>query len=349
MNVRRWLRISTVVTAVATLVALTQEPFVEPYVERPLAEARFALERALKGRLTPDWVGTELDAAVAREDIDRTELLFSLIARERIPVAESHLARAKQYVEREKGVLAIAGRCAACMVDPEECRTPSVFLYCNVPIEITVIGDAKALLKAGADAAAGNPVDRIDVALATVGVAATALTPLTGGTSYSVKVGATALRVARKMGKLGRGIGRILARAADIPFRWKNIPDFVRTRNPDLLTDTRRLRGIVDLSEHIGAVAKHAGPANAIFLLKHVDKGGDAADLARVSKVAGKRTREAVELLGLSKAARAVRRLSHLLMTALGLILALVGQVIALASPMALRALRRLVVPAPKL
>ena len=99
-------------------------------------------------------------------------------------------------------------------------------------------------------------------------------------------------------------------------------------------------------SYHIGTVAKRAGPVEAVFLLKHVERGTDAAELARVSKVAGKRTREAVELLGLAKAARAVRRLSNLLMTAIGLILALVGQLVVLASPMALRALRRLLVPA---
>ena len=102
------LQVCTVVTAVATVVALTQEPFVEPYVEKTLAEARLALDRALKGRLTPDWVGAELDAAVDREDLDRTELLLALVARKRIPVADSHVARARKYVEREKGILAIS-------------------------------------------------------------------------------------------------------------------------------------------------------------------------------------------------------------------------------------------------
>ena len=143
------------------------------------------------------------------------------------------------------------------------------------------------------------------------------------------------------MTKLGREIGRVLNKAAGIPFRWRKIDDFVQTRNLNLLTDTRRLRGIAELSEHIGTVAKRAGPVEAIFLLKHVERSTDAADLARVSKVAGKRTREAVELLGLAKAARAVRRLSNLLMTTIGLVLALVGQLVLLASPMALRALSR--------
>ena len=342
MKLQRWLRIGTVVTAVSTLAVLTQKPFVEPYVDKTVANAQLALERAIKRRLTPDWVGAELEAAVNSDDLARTELLLALAARNRIPVADSHISRAKKYVDREKGIVATLARCATCAADPGECKTPSVFLFCNVPVEFTVIGDAKTLAKAGSDAAAGNTVDRIDVALATVGIAAAALTPLTGGTSYTVKAGATTLRVARKMGKLGRGVGRVLNKAADIPFRWRKIDDFVRTGNLELLTDTRLLRGIAELSEHIGTVAKRAGPVETVFLLKHVERGTDAAELARVSKVAGKRTREAVELLGLAKAARAVRRLSNLLMAAIGLILAIVGQLFVLAFPMALRASSRL-------
>ena len=342
MKLRRLLRLSTVVTAVSTLAVLTQKPFVEPYVDKTVAKAQLALEQAMKRRLTPEWIGAELDAAVDGDDLARTELLLTVTVRSRIPVADSHITRAKKYVDREKGIVATLARCATCAADPAECKTPSVFLFCNVPVEFTVIGDAKTLVKAGSDAAAGNTVDRIDVALATVGIAATALTPLTGGTSYTVKAGATTLRVARKMGKLGRGIGRVLNKAADIRFQWRKIDDFVKTGNLDLLTDTRRLRGIAELSQHVGTVAKRAGPVEAVFLLKHVERGTDAAKLARVSKVAGKRTREAVELLGLAKAARAVSRMSDLLMTTIGLILALVSQLVALTSPLALRALSRL-------
>ena len=279
MNVRTGLRVGTIVTAVTTVAVLTQKPFAEPYVDKTVTNAQLALERAMKRRLTPDWVGDELDAAVDGDDLARTELLLALTALDRIPVADSHLARARNYVDREKGIVATLERCAACAADPAECKTPSVFLFCNVPVEFTVIGDAKTLVKAGSDAAAGNTVDRIDVALATVGLAATALTPLTGGTSYTVKAGATTLRVARKMTKLGRGIGRVLDKAADIPFRWRKIDDFVQAGNLNLLTDTRRLRGIAELSGHIGTVAKRAGPVEAVFLLKHVERGTDAADL----------------------------------------------------------------------
>lgn len=342
------MRVSTVVTAVATLTVLPQKPFVKPYVDKAAEKAHLALDQAINRRLTPEWVGAELDAAVTAKDLARTELLIALVDRKQIPVSAAPVDMARSYLEREKGLLARLKRCAACAADPAQCRTPSAFLYCSVPIEFTVIGDAKTLVKAGADAVAGNPIDRIDVALTSIGIAGTVLTPVTGGTSYSLKAGAAALRVARNMGELGTGVGRVLEEAAEIPFRWNWIGEFIRTRNLNLLTDTRRLRGVLDLARHIQTVADHAGPANAIFLLKHLEKGTDAADLARVSTVAGKRTREAVELLGLAKAVRAVRRLSDLFLTAIGLVLALTGQLIVLALPTALRASRRLFSVTPR-
>ena len=113
-----------------------------------------------------------------------------------------------------------------------------------------------------------------------------------------------------------------------------------------LLTDPHGLRGLAELSEHVGTVADHASPVDAVLLLRHVEEGSDAARLARVSKVAGPQTRKAVELIGLPRAARAVSRISDLLMITIGLIVALVGQLIAFASPIAVRAFRRLFVPA---
>ena len=345
MSIRRWLRASTVVTAIATLAVLSQKPFVEPYVDRNLAKARLALDRAIERQLTPEWVEAELDATVDANDLARTELLLGLVAERRIPVAASPVAKARSYVERERGILATLKRCAACAADPAQCTTASVLLYCNLPIEITVVGDVRALIEAGVDAAAGNPVDRIDVALASVGIAGTVLTPVTGGTSFSLKAGATALRIGRKIDEVGQGLGRVLEDVADIEFRWNKIDEFIQTGNLNLLmTDTRPLRGVLELSSHIETVANNAGKVHTVFLLKHVKTGKDAADLARVSKVAKKGTREAVELLGLSKAARAVKRLSGLFVTTVGLIVAFIGQLIALASPVFVRVFRRIFV-----
>lgn len=339
------LRIGTALTAAGSLLVLVQHPFAQPWVERTVAEARLALDRALGKRLTPEWVANELAAAVDSEDLDRTQILLELAATRRIPVPEDGIAKAKEFVDQEHGALAKMQRCAACIADPAECRTPSMLLFCNVSIELTPVGDVKALTEAGVDLAAGNPVDRIDVALATAGIGATALSPITGGTSLTIKAGATILRVARKMEVLGEGIVRVLADAANA-FRWDKLDAFIRTGKLDEVIDARRFQILGRIADDLGTVGRHAGKVNALFLLRHVETAKDAAALARVSRIAGKKTRATVEILGLRKAAKALLRLADLVWWTIGLLALLAAQVIALLSPLCTRLLRRVIGPA---
>ena len=170
VKARRWswriLQIATVLTLVVNVIAFSQGPFVEPWVVRTKAEALVALDRAIVGQLTPEWVGAELDAAVDDEDLARTELLLELVEREEVPVLGLQVDKARSYVDREAGLVARLVMYSSCFADPVDCKTPSVFLVCNLPIELTVIGDARVLAEAGADAVAGDSVDRIGVALA---------------------------------------------------------------------------------------------------------------------------------------------------------------------------------------
>ena len=244
-------------------------------------------------------------------------------------------------MNRETGSAAWARQCFACLANAAECRTPSVFLVCNLPVEMTPAGDVRTLIEASAD----KSEDRINVTLAAVGLGATALAPLTGGSSYMIKIGATAFKVARKMGRLSKGLDRIVAKAATTPIGWNKIVEFMKTRKLSAITDVPHLEEIGDIAGKIGTVSKHANKSDAIFLLKHVNSRKDAADLASISKVAGKRTRGTVEVLGLAKAGAAIKRLSNLFMLAVGLVVALAGQLMALASPVCMHLLRRIVDP----
>ncbi len=352
MKIRRWiwrgLQISAVVTAIANVAVFFQHPFAKPYVARMKAEAELALDQAIRAQMTPAWVAAELDRAVENEDLDRTELLLELVEHHRIPVAEAHTVRAEGFVDEETGIVAMARQCSACLADAAECRSMTVYMACNIPIEMTPAGDVRTLVQAGSNVATGEEVNRIDVTLAVVGLGAAALTPATGGSSYMIKVGATVLKVARKMGRLGRGLGRILGKATRMPIRWSKMDEFVQTRKLSAIVDVRPLKEIGNIAKNLGTISKYANTSDAIFLVKHVNSGKDAAEIARISRVAGKRTRGAVEVLGLKKAGAAIKRLSNLFMLAVGLIIALAGQLAALSTPICLRLLRRIVDPGRK-
>lgn len=347
MMLLRWiwraLPFTTIVAAVGSLVLLMQNPFTEPYVLRTKAEAELALDSALRKQMTPGWVASELDLAVEHKNLDRVEILLELIGHHQIEVDKTHKSRAREFVDREKGIIRKGIQCSACIVDVQECKTPTVFLFCNMPVEVTLIGDVRTLAEAGSDVAMGNPVDQVDVSLAVIGIGASALSLLTGGSSYTIKVGATVIRVARKMGILGQGLGQILTEAARTPIRWDKIDEFVVTKNLGVITDPRPFKEIGEIARNLGTISEHANKSDAIFLLKHINNQKDAVALARISEVAGKRTRGTVEVLGMVKTVAVIKRLSNITLMTIGFIVAFVGQLLTLVSPLCLGLLRRIV------
>lgn len=66
-------------------------------------------------------------------------------------------------------------------------------------IAFTPIDDVIGLPKGATDYAFGDEVDYFDVSLSAIGLAATNATLFTAGTSYSVKIGTSALKLARGM------------------------------------------------------------------------------------------------------------------------------------------------------
>ena len=159
-----------------------------------------------------------------------------------------------------------------------------------MPFELSPLGDANALRRAGAAWARGEPVDRVEAGLAAVGLGATAAILASGGTSAAVKAGASLLRMARRMGTLPPALLRLARRAVADPAARAS------------------LRGVAG---DLGRVRAAAGTATALRSLRLVEGTRDAARLARVAEAAGPRTGRTLAVLGRGRAFRATVRLSR--------------------------------------
>ena len=177
----------------------------------------------------------------------------------------------------------------------------------------------------------GHAVDQLDVALALTGLGATALVVYSGGTSLTVKAGASLIRVGRGMGAVGAGLLAQLNRAADVPVQWARLPDFVLGRaGLETVTDTRKLAELGALAADLGDVRAATSTAQALALMRYVDSADDAADLARVARLRGAATPATLRVLGKARSFRALYRLSDLALAACGLAAALFLQALAL-------------------
>lgn len=337
------LTVAALATGAASLWTLSQNPFAEPMVERTTAQARLALDRALAREVTADWLVPRLDAALAEDDPDRVAML-SALAMEHGIVLPGETWEAIDDALSPPGLGEQAYDCAACAIDIHACRTLAAMASCALPFELTVAGDINALRREAQAGIAGEDVDEIEVGLALAGVGATAAVLVSGGTSYTVKAGATLVRVARRMGALTPRFGRVLAEAADLPVDWAAL---ARGASLPEVTDVAKLGRLTRIAGHLGEIRANTSTAEALVLLRHVETAEDAARMARLSAVAGRETRAVVEVLGPARAFRALTRVSDLALAAIGLAAAFAAQLGSLALLLLLRALGRMLRPAP--
>jgi hypothetical protein len=333
--------------AAAALWVLSRNPFAAPIVERTEEQLALAFERAMLREATPERLIPRLEAAVAAGDRDRTGMLAEFALRRGVPIPPETAAAAHALLA-PPGMVEAALDCGACAWDVRDCATLKQMAACALPLELTPAGDMNALRRQAAAWLAGEEVDGIETGLAVAGLGATGLVAFTGGTSYVLKTGASAARVARRMGTLTPGLTRILGEATDVPVAWDRVVPYIAGRVPlDAVADLSRLARAGRIAEDLGDVARRTSPEEALALLRHVDTAEDAARLARLSAAAGPETRVAMELLGKARAFRLLVRVSDLALAAIGLVALLAAQVGSALISLLLGVLRRALRPRP--
>ncbi|MFN3294148.1 MAG: hypothetical protein ACK4S2_10130 [Gemmobacter sp.] len=321
---------------------LAQHPFAAPLVERSIDDTARELERAFKATFTPGWVEGALAQALAAGDQARALWLADLALAEGVALNPEQAQQIAALRAQQEGLLAGAIDCALCAWDIRSCRSLPQIAACAIPVELTPLGDANALRRQALAALHGAEVDRLETGLALVGLGATALVVLTGGSSAALKAGASGLRVARRMGSVSPDLGRVLADAADLPVNWTAA---LRNAPLDEITDAAKLARLGNIARDLGKVAANTAPADALILLRHVDSADDAARLARLSDAARARTLSRVEVLGKARAFRAMVRVSDVALATLAALYAAAVQILLMLSGGLVRAVLRLARP----
>lgn len=319
MRRRRWLarllRLSPLILSLGLMLwALSTNPFAAPLREATRAETTRMLDAAIAQRLSPDRLEAEIAAALEADDLDRIETLLPVAARVGVTPGPEQAEDIAALRDSETGLMATARDCAICVADVAECPSLRLLAACGIPVELTPVGDLNALRRAGVDWWNEEEIDRLDVTLASIGLLATGAILVTGGTSASVKAGATGMRVARRMKTLTAGLADEVMRVLD-----PGLVGRIITRSTDA-ADTARTARAQALAADVGRVAGNTSITDTALLLRHVDGAEDAARLARLSDAAGPETRGVLEVLGKSRAFRTLARISDEALAAAALI-----------------------------
>jgi len=331
--VHRLLLLITLASAGATIWALQANPLAQMMVERSQQGASRALARATAWRVTPEWVDADLRVALEAQDYDRLQLVLDLALGRGIQPDPALLHEMAAFAAREESVQATVRDCATCAYDIATCKRIAEMAACAIPVELSPLGDLNALRRAGTDAAMGRAVDKLDAGLAVTGLAATGLAVASGGSSLTIKAGASVLRAARRMGAITPAFSHSLRRAADIEIDWPALPGALVGRTPvQDSVDMAKLAVLGALAGDLGRVRAATSTADALVLARYIDSPGDARKLANLAETQGASTRATLHVLGKSRAFRALTRLSRAALVALSLIVATFGLLLALIS-----------------
>ncbi|WP_413720488.1 hypothetical protein [Silicimonas sp. MF1-12-2] len=335
--VRIALGLFALLTFTASIWALAQSPFAAPYRERTEAELRVALERALKPELTPDRLGSRVAEALEAGETEEAAALARLAATRGV-VLPSETRAALEKAEAASGGLT---SCLACAWDPGNCEGFSQVATCNLPAELTPLGDLNAIRRGIQDWMNGDSIDRIDLSLGIVGLAATGAILVSWGTSASVKAGATGLRVARRAGALTPTMSDEVATLAARAIDWDAIGSVALRRSGAETLLTPAAARLADIAADVGRIGARTGASDTLALLRYADTPDELASVARVTETAGAETRGLFATLGKARVIRATKTLTELALLAIGLLSALTAQVLAIAVWLLRRWLRR--------
>ena len=286
-----------------------------------------ALDRDLRRTFDSKLVASKLTDAIQRGEPDEAVAILRLADARDVPVP----LELRQQTEDAEAAAKGWSACLSCAISAENCPDLTRVATCNLPIELTPIGDAKAITRALTDYLAGNDIDQIDLTLGVVGLGSTVAILATGGSSATVKVGATALRVARKTGAISTRLMGEITTATKGALRLNNAGAVVRGAAPvSSLIDGARAAKLTTLASDMGRLTTALPAGDALAMLRLADSTPELTRIARVAETAGTETRGTFAVLGKARVLRVAQRLSEAAMLAIALLAALAGQLLAL-------------------
>ena len=281
----------------------------------------------LDGVLNEARVAQEIDAALKAEDGEMAASFVELADARNIPVSAGQRAEIALLNAPAAKMARGAGRFGKGFLTGEGGEGEDLAGLAGATVsDLTVWGDVRDLGREAMHWARGEPVDRLMVDLAGVGIVATGATYAAFGAPLTLRAGISVLKGARRAGVVGGRFAGNLAAA---------------------------LRGcskaqIATLVSDLGAAGTKAGTRATFAGLRHVDDAAGAARLRTLAQAKGGQTLAVVKTLGRGAlfVTEAMARLAFWVMAAvanvIGLIASFNSAVVAMLRPLWKKKRRRM-------
>ena len=306
------LLIVSLVGTVRSGLAIYRAPAFKPLVDEAQDRIEAKVERLAAREITPEKLDRKLKSLLLEEPrnwlaIDGVIEVAGYHGVAPSPKLANRIADAREH---DDSWLRKAGRCANCLVNADSCDFSWV-LACRVPVDLTPIGDVAGVSRQLINMALGQEVDQFDLTLSVIGLGAEAMTLTSAGSSYTVKIGASLLKTARKMGAISRPLARAILRAGKRAIDWellKNSPLSALPRNIRRAIRPGALHPLKEFMGHVLSMRADIGTVPTFYMLRKVENFDEGRRLARFTKAVKKRAVGYMEILGKNRILRATLR-----------------------------------------
>jgi len=268
----------------------------------PVAIADRALDRAFDR----DAATHEIETALAANDADLAKSFVDLADERGVPVSPELKQRVDAAVEDANSASAAAGSFASGFVTGEPKDIAG--LAGTTVGDLFVFGDIRDAVREGSRYVSGEDYDQLVLGLACLGIAITAGTYATAGAGTPARVGLSAVKAARKTGRIGARMADWIGRSLRDVVDWSALKragaslsePAVAVRTAREAVKVEKADGLVRLVSDVGTVQAKAGTQAALDGLKIADGPKEMGRIAKLAEKKGGKTRAILKFLGRS-------------------------------------------------
>jgi hypothetical protein len=268
--------------------------------EDPVAIADRGLARAFDDTVAVHEIQAALDAA----DADLAQSFVDLAADQGVALPQELKQRVAAAVEQANSASAAAGSFASGLITGEP--KDMAGLAGTALGDLFVFGDIRDAAREGSRYVRGENYDQLILGLSVVGIAITAGTYATVGAATPARLGLTAVKAARKAGRLSTRMADWIGRSVRDVVDWSALKragasvaePAVAVRAAREAVKVEKADGLVRLVSDVGRVQTKAGTQAALDGLKLAEGPREMSRIAVLAEKKGSKTRAILKTLG---------------------------------------------------
>jgi hypothetical protein len=248
----------------------------------------------------------EIEAALAANDSDLAKSFLDLAQERGVAVPPDLTRKVAVAVDYANSVAGTAENFARGLITGEP--DDVVSLAGTTLGDMFVLGDIRDAVREGSRYVSGGQADELVLGLACVGIVITAGTYATFGAAAPARVGLSAVKAARKAGRISERLADWIGRSLREVIDWSALrragssltEPAVAVRTARQAVKVEKADGIVKLVNDVGRVQTRAGTQAALDTVKITRGPVEVARVAKLAEKKGSKTRAILKMLGSS-------------------------------------------------